>query len=167
MLLWITGCIYLFELEFSSFPDIYPGVGLLDLTVALFLVFKAISILFSIVAAPIYIPINSVGGVPFLYILINTWAPWVTQMVKNLPAMWETWIRSLGWEDYPGEGKSYPFHYACLENPHGQRSLVCCSPSGHQELDRASKQSTTAHSLQWPYELDAFLIPMFQMSKQA
>ena len=23
----------------------------------------------------------------------------VTQMVKNLPAMWETWVRSLGWED--------------------------------------------------------------------
>ena len=65
-------CIYLFELEFSSFPDIYPGVGLLDLTVALFLVFKAISILFFIVAEAIYIPINSVGGVPFLYILINT-----------------------------------------------------------------------------------------------
>ena len=21
------------------------------------------------------------------------------QMVKHLPAMWETWIRSLGWED--------------------------------------------------------------------
>ena len=21
------------------------------------------------------------------------------QMVKNLPAMWETWVRSLGWED--------------------------------------------------------------------
>ena len=99
VLLWITGCIYLFELEFSSFPDIYPGVGLLDLTVALFLVFKAISILFFIVAEAIYIPINSVGGVPFLYILINTWAPWVTQLVKNLHAMWETWIGSLGWED--------------------------------------------------------------------
>ena len=23
----------------------------------------------------------------------------VTQMVKNGPAMWETWVRSLGWED--------------------------------------------------------------------
>ena len=26
-------------------------------------------------------------------------ASMVLQMVKNLPAMWETWIRSLGWED--------------------------------------------------------------------
>ena len=23
----------------------------------------------------------------------------VAQMVKNLPAMWETWVQSLGWED--------------------------------------------------------------------
>ena len=23
----------------------------------------------------------------------------VTQMVKNPPAIWETWVRSLGWED--------------------------------------------------------------------
>ena len=23
----------------------------------------------------------------------------VAKLVKNLPAMWETWIRSLGWED--------------------------------------------------------------------
>ena len=23
----------------------------------------------------------------------------MAQMVKNLPVMWETWVRSLGWED--------------------------------------------------------------------
>ena len=28
-----------------------------------------------------------------------SWASLVAQMVKNLPAMWETWVRSLGWED--------------------------------------------------------------------
>ena len=28
----------------------------------------------------------------------------VAQMVKNLPAMWETWVRSLGWEDLLEEG---------------------------------------------------------------
>ena len=28
----------------------------------------------------------------------------VTQMVKNLPAMRETWVQSLGWEDPLGEG---------------------------------------------------------------
>ena len=24
---------------------------------------------------------------------------YLAQMVKNLPAMWDTWVRSLGWED--------------------------------------------------------------------
>ena len=28
----------------------------------------------------------------------------VAEMVKNLPAMQETWIRSLGWEDTLGKG---------------------------------------------------------------
>ena len=28
----------------------------------------------------------------------------MAQMVKNLPAMWETWIQSLGWEDPLEEG---------------------------------------------------------------
>ena len=28
----------------------------------------------------------------------------VAQLVKNLPAMWETWVQSLGWEDLPEEG---------------------------------------------------------------
>ena len=27
------------------------------------------------------------------------WASLMAQMVKNPPAMWETWVRSLGWED--------------------------------------------------------------------
>ena len=29
------------------------------------------------------------------------WASQVAQMVKCLPAMWETWVQSLGWEDPP------------------------------------------------------------------
>ena len=28
----------------------------------------------------------------------------VAQTVKNLSAMWETWVQSLGWEDSPEEG---------------------------------------------------------------
>ena len=27
------------------------------------------------------------------------WASLVAQLVKNLPAMWETWVQSLGWKD--------------------------------------------------------------------
>ena len=38
------------------------------------------------------------------YPLQYSWASLVTQMVKNLPAMWETWVQSLGWEDPLKEG---------------------------------------------------------------
>ena len=40
----------------------------------------------------------------------------MAQMVKNLPAMWESWVRSLGWEDPLEESKGYPLQYFGLEN---------------------------------------------------
>ena len=61
--------IYIFDLVFSFSFDRYPGMELLDCIVALFLVFSGTSILFSIVAAPIDIPTNSVQGFLFLNIL--------------------------------------------------------------------------------------------------
>ena len=33
------------------------------------------------------------------YALQYSWASLVAQLVKNPPAMWETWVWSLGWED--------------------------------------------------------------------
>ena len=49
----------------------------------------------------------------------------VSQTVKNLPAMQETWVWSPGWED-PLE-KEMALH--------GQRSLVGYSSQGCKELD--------------------------------
>ena len=50
------------------------------------------------------------------YPLEYSWASLVTQLVKNLPAMQKTWVRSLGWGEPPGEGKGYPLQYSGLEN---------------------------------------------------
>ena len=36
------------------------------------------------------------------YPLQYSWASLVAQLVKTLPAMWETWVRSLDWEDPQG-----------------------------------------------------------------
>ena len=55
------------ELWFSQ--GIRPVVGLLGRMVALFLVFKEISLLCSIVAVSIYIPTNSERGSSFLHML--------------------------------------------------------------------------------------------------
>ena len=38
------------------------------------------------------------------YPLQYSWASLVAQTVKNLPAVRETWVRSLGWEDSVEEG---------------------------------------------------------------
>ena len=56
-------------------------------------------------------------------------------MVKYTPAMLETWVRSLGWEDPLEEGMATPLQYSRLENPHGQRRLVRYSPWGCKESD--------------------------------
>ena len=49
--------------------------------------------------------------------LPRLWAFLVAQLVKNLPAMWETWVRSLGWEDHLEKGKpDYLFQHSGLEN---------------------------------------------------
>ena len=51
---------------------------------------------------------RSVGegiGYPLQY----SWASLVAQLVKNLPAMRETWFRSLGWENPLEKGKATHF----------------------------------------------------------
>ena len=43
------------------------------------------------------------------YPLQYSWASLVAQTVKNLPAVWETWVRSLGWEGPVEEGMATHF----------------------------------------------------------
>ena len=39
------------------------------------------------------------------YPLQYSWASLVAQLVKNPPAVWDTWVRPLGWEDPLEKGK--------------------------------------------------------------
>ena len=53
----------------------------------------------------------------------------VAQLVKNLPAVQEAWVQSLGWED--SLDKEMATHSVFLPGKsHGQRSLVGYSPWG-------------------------------------
>ena len=65
---------------------------------------------------------------------INRRASLVAQRVKCLPAMQETWVRSLGRED-PWRRKWQPLPVLLPGKSNGQRSLVGCSPWGHKESD--------------------------------
>ena len=59
-------------------------------------------------------------------------------MVNNLPAMQETWVQTLGWEDPLQKGMET--HFGILAwRIHGQRSLVGYSPLGHKESDTTER----------------------------
>ena len=71
----------------------------------------------------------------------STEASLVAQTVKNLPAMWETWVRSLGWEDPLEEGlathsRIRAWRIPWTEAPGGW------SAWGHKELGTTERLST-------------------------
>ena len=66
-----TVCMYLFKLGFLVFLDIQPGMEFLShMVVFIFCFLRNLHTVFT-VAAPIYIPTNSVQGLLFLHILSN------------------------------------------------------------------------------------------------
>ena len=60
----------------------------------------------------------------------------VAQRVKSLPAMWDTWVRSLSQED-PWRRKWQPTPVFLPGESQGWRSLVGYSPQGRRESDTA------------------------------
>ena len=48
----------------------------------------------------------------------------------------EPWVGKIPWRR-----AGNPLQCSCLVNPHGQRSLVCCSPWGLKELDTTERRS--------------------------
>ena len=73
-------------------------------------------------------------------ILYSTYkeTPLVFQMIKCLPTLWETWVRSLGREDLLEEETAT--HSNILPGKfHGQRSLVSYSPLGPSESDTTER----------------------------
>ena len=67
-------------------------------------------------------------GEGLAYPLQYSWVSLVAQLVKNLPAMRETWIRSLGWEDPQEKGKAttpvfWPGEFHGLYSPWGCKKL--------------------------------------------
>ena len=68
--------------------------------------------------------------------LILSRASLVAQMVKNLPAVWETWVQSLGQED-PWRREWQPIPVFLPGESPGERSLAGYSPWGPKELAAA------------------------------
>ena len=64
-----------------------------------------------------------------------SWASRVAHLVKNLPAIWKTWIRFLGWEDPLEKGKAA--HSSIL----AWRIHGLYSPWGRKELNMTERLS--------------------------
>ena len=71
-------------------------------------------------------------------------------MIKNLPTMQETQVRSSGQEDSPGGGHGNPLQYFCLENPHGQRSLAGYNLWGYKESEKTEQLRTATKTTTTP-----------------
>ena len=75
------------------------------------------------------------------YPLQYSWASLVAQMVNNLPAMQETWVLSLGWEEPLEEVMATTLLFLPGEFPWIEESAGY-SPWGHKELDLTEQLRT-------------------------
>ena len=127
----------------------------------------------------------------WIWIWANTersWAPLMTQMVKDPPAIWETWVWSLGWEDPLEESMATHSSFLAWRIPldrgawwatghgvtksqmhlgvwahtprdsGGQRSLVCCSSSGCRVRHDLSTEQQQSYLNIFPLFLLTFTI---------
>ena len=94
-----------------------------------------------------YVPRSGVAG-SYGSSVSSFWSNLVL-VIKNLPAIAGD-IRDtgliLGLGISPGGGHGNPLQYSCLQNPHGQRTLVGHSSLGHKQLDTTEKLSTHTSS---------------------
>ena len=60
----------------------------------------------------------------------------MAQTVKNLPAMQETQVQSLGWEDSPKKENGNPLQFSCLGNAMEPEEPARLQSMGSQESDR-------------------------------
>ena len=70
-------------------------------------------------------------GYPLQYSRVSL----VAQMVKNLPAMQETWVQSLGWEDPLEEGMATHSSILAGRIPMDRGACQGYSPGGRKESD--------------------------------
>ena len=75
------------------------------------------------------------------YPLQYSWASLVAQMVKNLPAMLETWVRFLGWEDPLEECMAIHSSILAGKTPWTEEP-GWYSPWDHKESDTSEQLST-------------------------
>ena len=83
-----------------------------------------------------------ISGEGLGYSIQYSWASLVVQAVKSLPAMWETWVRSLGWVDPQEEGMATHSSILAWRIPMDREAWQATSPWGCKESDTTEWLST-------------------------
>ena len=104
------------------------------------LCFSFISGMIIITSAPgVFVRIKPVNTYQMIRTVLDiVRASLVVQLVKSLPAMWETWVWSLSWEN-PWRRKWQPTPLFLPGKSHGWRSLAGYSPWGSKESDTTER----------------------------
>ena len=86
----------------------------------------------------------------------------MAQLVKNLPAMWETWVQSLVWKEPLEKRTGYPLHFPYLhtyrsKNIYNQHPKdPSCAPSLPWDRDHQAQVSHNLHAI----------LPLWQLQTQ-
>ena len=91
---------------------------------------------------------NSFKNTEFRRLLPSPWDSLVTQIVQSPPAMQETWVRSLGWED-PWRREWQPAPVYLPGEFQIQRNLAGYSPWGRKESDMTEQLTLSLSPLLW------------------
>ena len=75
-------------------------------------------------------------------------------MVKNLPAMRETWVQSLGWEDHVEKGMATHFSILTWRIPWIEEPDGLFSPWGHKELDTTERLTLSLSARHYAGDMD-------------
>ena len=83
-----------------------------------------------------------ISGEGLGYSLQYSWPSLVVQAVKNLPAMREIWVQSLGWEDPQEEGMATYSSSLAWRIPMDREAWQATSPWDYKESDTTEQLST-------------------------
>ena len=97
---------------------------------------------------------GSSAGEGIAYPLQYSWFSLVTQLVKNPPATWETWVQSLGWEDPLENGKATHSSILAWRIP----GIVWSMGSQTVRHDWATFTHSVCHTLCWAFHNSVFAV---------
>ena len=80
----------------------------------------------------------------YIYFFFNV-ASLVAQLVKNLPAIWETWVQSLSWEDPLEEGMATHSSILAWRMPVDRGAWRATGHEVTKETDTPERLSTAQH----------------------